>query len=584
MTGAPVPVRWRHPVLDRDYVRLASRPRSFLTRALLVAAAALVALPALLSVRRGGAEPGLALLSALCSMTTLAVGVMALNEASDAVPSERRQGTLALLRLAPLGERGLAAALLFSRALSTLLLVVGLLPVGALAFLLGGVSLADVAFGTLGVAAAAAQAAAVGLRAGYGATAAKEAGRRASFVAVGLLISPTLLGGAAFLLRELSLPTLAAVAGAVAEPLGGALVPLTSLAHGPTLGEAGLLVAGSGVLAALSILSTARCLRREEEPVVAGPAGGAGAPAPGRGAARESVDRFTTGAEARRLLSDAGDADGLLLRGRLGRIPLAWMEARPRGRPWARRLGAVATGTVFALLLGVPLGLAGLASVPVKGVAHWITAVLAVPFLATALAFLGTGSYLAEEREAGRLEVHRSAPFRGVDFLRARPVALLRRAGPLLVTCAVLTLLLAPFGLVRPLPVLGAVLGALCAGPAYAAAAAWLAWGASSLRSARMRIAIGCFLLLPCSGFVPLAAGGELGGLWTAGLVLLHPLTPLLGPGILLLDPGGMLRSGAGPAAAIGVALSLLLYGIPGWLALLRPGGWTDRLVERATS
>jgi hypothetical protein len=481
----PRPALPRDPLLERDYLLVCSRPAAFRNRAVAALATGGVVFVVLASASTSDPSDvlGRRVHLAFSWLGALFVAGTAHAEAATAVPSERIRATLPLLLASPLAPRRIAAGFLLSRILASLTGLLALLPVEALAVLMGGVSGADVLRSVGLLVVVAIYAASTGFLGGHGAPDHRTAlGRGAALFAglagvlplvlfVGFLFASEGRGlGASGL--EPGARALSAATGAawVASPLCG-----ISALRGPLLpGFEGLLphlapAAVALVLAAAAVLLGGRRLRREAESEFVRPTAGTASVRP-PGAVRD----------------------------RVGARPLWWREGRPPPRAlahWGLRVATVLYAALLLwFLLDTRLRRAGPGVTPQDFL-------LSAPLWFLLLGAVGSGgSLIAEMREKGTLEDLRTTPLRASDYFLARPAGLLRRACPALVLTALFAAAGIALGIVHPAAPVLWLLGMALAGSFLILASAFAGAGASTVRAAARRtgfLVTGFLLLWP---------------------------------------------------------------------------------------
>ena len=200
------PSVFRDPLLERDYLRICSRPASFVSRTL--AAGLLVVAAGIVLVAGRDERPdviGARLHDVYAVVGAIVAAWMTLSETSTAIPVERSAGTLPLLLASPLSTRRLAAGFLGSRIAYAGTVVIALLPIEGLSLLLGGVSGRDVLLSNATIAMAAAWAGGVGLLASAGAAEARRGlGSAITLAILWAGVVPLLLAFVGVLLSELN--------------------------------------------------------------------------------------------------------------------------------------------------------------------------------------------------------------------------------------------------------------------------------------------------------------------------------------------------------------------------------------------
>jgi hypothetical protein len=563
------PPRFRDPLLERDYVRICSRPSSFRSRTL--AAGLIAAAAGIVLIADRGERPdviGFRLHGVYAVVGAIVAAWMTLSEAATAIPAERSAGTLPLLLATPLSTRRLAAGFLGSRIAFAGTVLIALLPIEGLSLILGGVSGTSVLLANGTIAMAAAWAGGVGLLASAGAAESRRG--LGAAIALGLCwlaVVPLLLGFAGFLLSEL--PGLAAwraegeilakAAGALAfsTPAGAVVAQFRPIEEAFDVPRWALFAVPAAVAFAVcvaGVLAAARRLGREADAQAV-----AGARAASADAARP----------ARRPRGP-------------GRDPLAWKESRPPRSLWAR-LAFHATTLVWLALLSwlwfheeVREGLRrpGGASTHLGFYDYFISTPLWMLLLGAAVS---SATLVAEEREKGALDLLRTTPLEPADYALARARAVARRLAPGLAVSAVFAVIGVFMGIIRV-----ATLATWLAGFALVAPAIVLGFFALGSRAATVRSATRNSALLVVTLLVvwPIATAllACIPGMRDAHyLAMMNPLAGACGPFILYAS------SLEGPADLFRLERVLPLVAAVGW-GIVGFVLWTRRrgIVDRA--
>jgi hypothetical protein len=538
--GLPLPrlADLRDPLLERDYVRICSRPASFRNRTIAVVVASVVLLMVWAGQRRGAAPDriGRDLHVAFTWTAGVYVGLMALFEAAVAVPTERATGTLTVLLTVPRTPRRLAAGFLLSRSLAAFTALLGLAPLAGTSLLLGGVSLRDGLMAIGAVASAGIHGAAVGFLTGHAAADHRRGlGRAMAVVLLWNLLLPLLLGFAAAVLASTrdAAPTLRFPPAALPDALlqgalglfflgpGGALVAATNrwVSGNPVLGGEALVAISLGVsllLAAASVLVAGRRLRLETEMQVV---------ASGRRGLLAGLFR-------RRGTPGAAAAAAPARPTGIGDRPLWWKEMRPPRAAWAR-------WSIRVAVIGYALFLGWLWFDPdVRREVRFdgdevilYDILVSLPLWLLALGVLAaSGPFVAEERERSALDLLRATPLGPWDYILARPLGILRRLAPALVVTGAFALLGVFMGIVHAAAVAAWIVGAALVIPALALLSFARGMAAPTVRSAQRRMGtlVGTFLLLWPLGVALL--GFVAGDDWVQNLFAPNPLVALAGP------------------------------------------------------
>ena len=484
MKAFPGPLgRLRDPLLERDYVRLCSRPSFFRNRCLAALLAGMVVL-LVYGVSAADDAPMDRMGRSVHLAFTWTAGLLALlaavGEAAVAIPTERATNTLVVLLTVPLSTRRLAAGFLGSRLLFSLTGLLALLPIEGFALLLGGVSGTDLLLSAAAVGTAAVYGASVGMLAGNVAATHRVAlGRSIAFLLFHVVLLPSLFGLAAALIEtrwrgDPGMDGVQEVLGWCAgisvfsSPLG----PLIVLSSGglpiPYPVPGWVLHGGPALLAALlgllSLRTAGNRLSLETE---------SGIVAAGRTAKRSAA---------------AGRAPG-----GVWRFPLLWKESRPAREWWKRWALRVSVGGLFLVLCWifvdpkVQRNLANEDGGP--GRRYWFyDAFISLPVWLLALGFLPLSATLvAEEREKQSFDLLRATPLSPAEWFLARPLGLVVKAWPFFAGMLLLTLYGVGAGIVHWLSPLCWAAGAILVLPGLALLGFRLGLKAPTVRAANRR-------------------------------------------------------------------------------------------------
>ncbi len=501
-----VPAALRDPLLERDYVRLCSRPAFFRNRALGPALLGAILLM-MYGFRDEAASPdemGRSIHLVFTWLAACLTSATAAAETAVAIPTERSTGSLPVLLTVPRSPLRLAAGFFLSRVLVALTALLAVLPLEGMALLLGGVDIADVGTALLCILAATLFGAGAGLFAGYDAPDHRLAVGRAGLLSIGLtLLLPLSLAVAGYALHDFETGTggdprnpadaeawlyVSAWVVFLLNPLGALAVHTFEMnrlgmppIHAMGLTSSGIPVLVTGVAAAgalLAVLLTGRRLTADAERATVA--------AHRIGPWRRFLSLFGRRAprEAAAVWPEA----------------LLWKESRPPRNPWVR----------WGLHLAV-LGYAGFLgwfwfSPEIQreftGPRHRETALFDVLCsLPLWLWFLGTaastGTLLAEERERRALDLLRAAPFRPRAFFLARFLGTGWRLLPAALATIPFVLAGTWLGIVHPLGVLAWGIGAALVAPFVALLSFRAGMGAVTVRSAQRRVgaAVGVFIV-----------------------------------------------------------------------------------------
>lgn len=425
------------PVVARELRVAARRPGPYLARA--GAALGAVGLFAWVAyfTRLSGFTVGLGrdFFNSLTWIATLLAAPTGVALAGDSLTSEKRDGTLGLLFLTPLRSWDVAIGKLSATSLSGCYALVGVLPVMAIAWLLGGVGAAEYLRAVLLIALAMA----AGLAAGLAGSAVGRTIREAS--AVGYLLTVfALLGAFCFReilpslleqlgLRALSLWVTAGFAWFISPFEAFVSVESNRYAAEPWRYWAG--AAGLGAEALLwgggAVWWLGRAWREPERSLIRlpnlrrRPASAPAAPMPRRESAPESapVDAPAATAAPGRTSDDAAL---LYYRGEVLREhPIAWPALRSRARN--RRL-AWGPMVIVTLVAAAAWALDGAREFWLTGV--YIGALLASPIWKVMLASEAADAFLTLRR-SGAAELLLSTPLTDREYVRGRLAALWRQ-------------------------------------------------------------------------------------------------------------------------------------------------------------
>jgi hypothetical protein len=434
--------RLRDPLLERDYVRLCSRPVFFRNRtfAALLVGIVFVLVYASATERLSNDRIGRILHITFTWFAALFVWGVAMWEAAVAIPSERATGALTVLLTVPRTPLRLALGFFLSRVCVALTGLLAMLPIDGAAILLGGVSLESFLTSMLLVVCSAAWGAAVGLWAGFGAPTHRHAQGRSFLVCLLLIVLipvVILLIPAWIEWRRDFQPRMAEdsreifywAAGAVfvANPLG-ALFYFTGTLSGLPLSLGSLVfLIPAGVTVIYSVEAVIRTGRRlasdAETTLLAGTA-------PGPMALVRRI--FRRGARPEAAVQD-----------RVWTRSLWWKEARPPKNLWHRLAMRIAFAGYVLFLGYLFLSKTVRAQFLRPGIPTMFWDIwMSVPLWTLLLgAAISSGTFLAEEREKGSLDLLRAAPFRPADFILARIVATATRVAPLFAITAIFAVL-----------------------------------------------------------------------------------------------------------------------------------------------
>lgn len=540
----------RDPLLERDYVRLCSRPAFFRNRSL--AALGLGALLLMMfwlrdegdSLDRLGRDFHLV-------FTWIAAAVAAITaatEAAVAVPTERATGSLTVLLTVPRRPMRLAAGFFLSRVLVALTAILAILPLEGGALLLGGVDARMVGSSLAIVVSAAVYGAAAGLLAGYDAADHRMAVGRTGLLTMSLTLllpaavalfglvfhswdplkpSPSpdpmnpncpeawcyCLGGTLFLLSPLG--GLFAHTFQVTMGMGGRVGSLFGNSAGAILIAEGL-VALLGALVA--ILVTGLRLRADlERSAVASSRGGFGA------ALRRFLGHHSAGADH----GPARDARSV------GERPLLWKESRPPRSPWVRALLWVvyaAYAAFMAWLWFYPKIRRGLTE---DGDTRFYDVMAVIPvWLFLAAAVKSCGTFLAEERERNALDLLRVTPIEAREYFLGRFLGSGARLIPLAAVSGTLGVVGVFTGQNHALGLLAWLAGGAFVIPFLGLLVFRAGMGGSTVRVAQRRTAAALGILT--GGWIVLHWSLELAGGFSdgahQGLMAMNPFASMVGP------------------------------------------------------
>jgi hypothetical protein len=534
----------RDPLLERDYVRLCTRPAFFRNRTLapLVLGGILLLMYGFRGETDSPDQLGLAIHLVFTWLAAVFTGVTAASEAAVAIPTERSTGSLPVLLTVPRSPVRLATGFFLSRVLVALTALVGVLPLEGVALLLGGVSLADLGTTLLCIVSATIYGGAAGLFAGYDAPNHRLAlGRTGTLLVSLMILLPVALAAAGMGFYDfkasprvnLAAPVrpdewlyLSSLVTVFLSPLGS-LAALTFARTGigmpPFAGPlltpsrihlAVLCIAVAGAL--VSILVTGRRLRADTERATVA-------------SRRWNPARWLLG-----LLGRKGPRDAATV----WEEPLLWKESRPPRSPWVRwtlRLAMVAYAGLLCWIWLNPRIRDNLNSRrQVETAFHDVVCSLpAWLFLFATAASCGT--LLAEERERNSLDLLRAAPFRARAFFLARFLGIGWRLLPFAAATAPFVILGTWLGTVHPSGVLLWGVGAALVAPFLSLVAFRVGMAATSVRAAQRRVGlvmsvlIGGWLLLLWVLAEGFRASGDVGRV----VVAANPFVAVSGPYLL---------------------------------------------------
>ncbi len=575
----PRPVDLRHPLIERDYTRLCSRPAAFLHRSLAVAGCGAVVLFAYGATvdRQSPDQVGRMIHGMFSWMAMLFTFGLALTESALAVPVERSAGTLTALLTVPLSPRRLAVGFLASRVLLAFTMLLAVLPVEGMALLVGGVSLGDLGYSLASILVAVIFGAGIGFLAGHGSANGRLAVVRAGSTAAGLLVLvPLALALGRHLARLGWYPLLpdggrcleeslksAALWAMVVTPVGPLLQILGELPPGFSASPGATLAIAAGTAAAwnlLALLVAGRRLRAETEVSSA---------VEFRGGFRAWVRRLLRRGPA----PEAEEDLSLDFHPRVWKRPLLWKESRPpRGLAVRWGIRAVYAGIfgLYAWLFFSPLVRKEFTGT--ENNEMWAYDLfIAIPlWLLVLVVALPAATFLAEEREKGSLDLLRAAPLGARTLILSRSAGILLRTSPLFATFLLFGILGVFRGQVHSLTLPATLLGVAPVLAFLVLLSFQRGITAPSIRVANRRAGL---LLTVMVGY-PICCGMAVGLLrleeWAAGLPAADPLAAMAAPMILLVDsyetwhPSGRTN----PALSFGVTgcVFLAIWGI---LALL---------------
>ncbi|MHC4924592.1 MAG: hypothetical protein ACYTG4_11025 [Planctomycetota bacterium] len=499
----------RDPLLERDYVRLSSRPAAFRNRtiaAFFVALVALAAYAAALESGRTTDSTGRAIHVGFLWSAAVFVAMQSMTESSTAITSERHAGTLTILLMVPRSAFSLALGFFGSRVAVGLTALLAVLPIEGMALLFGGVGGKDLMLGLLVLLETAMFSVATGLLFGYGASNHRIAQARAWLFALSLaIVLPLFLLIAGVLLDEMNVITQAQENSM--QLLAAMLFSLTPLS--PIAVSSGMPFAPPGLpmnwvhiipaifttaLTVTALFVTARRLRNEAERETRMPLA-------------RRIGRLLGGLMGRRHSRDVEKPKDRVphsvapapepgVAGRIGKYPLLWKEGR------AHR-SAMVRWSFQGLAILYFLGIAYMMFHPeiddqwYPPDVFFFDFVLALPaWLASLGLFALCGPFIPEERESKGLDLLRVTPLSPWQYLLARPVGLLRRAAPFVAATAALTLIGLFRGYVHPLGPVFWVFSTVTIAPFMAMAAFRLGVTSSSVRQATRRIGIAFTIMI----------------------------------------------------------------------------------------
>jgi ABC-type transport system involved in multi-copper enzyme maturation permease subunit len=517
----------RDPLLERDYVRLCSRPAFFRNRAL--AALGVGALLLLMYALADDDEPldelGRSFHLVFTWLAAAIAGVVAATEAAVAIPTERATGSLTVLLTVPRKPLRLAAGFFLSRVLVALTALLAMLPLEGMALLMGGIDARIVGTGLYVVFVSAIYGAAAGLFAGYDARDHRLAvGRTGLLIMVLALILPLAVGlfGLVFHSWDPDHPSpkanpmspdcpeawCYAMGGTLflMNPLGALVVHTFDVGQG-SIGIGSIFRNSSGsVYLAVAVVAAAAA-------VVAVVVTGLRLRADLERSAVASTQQGFRAWFAKFLghHSPGADHGPARLAKPVWERPLLWKESRPPRGPWAHAL--------LWLLYVAYAGFMGWLWFYPK-IRRNLTEGLDTPFydvmavmplwLFLLAAMKSCGTFLAEERERNALDLLRAAPIAPRDFFIARFLGSGARLLPLAAISAVLAIVGTFMGHNHALGLAAWAVGGCLIVPFFGLVVFRAGMAGSTVRVAQRR-AVACL------------------GLFTAGWLVLHWALSLAG-------------------------------------------------------
>lgn len=480
----------RNPLLERDFLRLVTRPGVWRSRTIAIGLTALVGLLVAGSAIGEGADTAARDFHGaftLCALVFLAF--QCVGEAALALPTERATGALPVLLTAPRSPLSLAFGFLGARWLQAGYTVLGLLPVGGIVFLLGGVGLDRYLLTMYAAVIVILQGSAFGFLGGVNRPDARSAYiRGAGYAVFWWFLCPLLIGMTLTLMslagtgsgRENLPEILSGILGFLlaSGPIPAAQMAMTGAVQLPPSSlpwvSHPLLWAGGSTLSlvALSLLVGARRLAREDEWNTVSRSRGSGA-----------VARPSPVVPEER--------------------PLVWRESRPvrgfkgtvqRWSSWIAFVGYMAIVCWLAWILPRQFAFEGSDR---DGWRVFLDILMAIPVWGFPFVlYVTAGTWLPEQRERSTLDLLYALPLPAWHFGTARAEVLLRRWRPRAIAWAVLWMAAVLSGRCTPAGVPLAVFGAAMVTPLLLAASLRLGSFAGSAREATRRLGFGLFAMI----------------------------------------------------------------------------------------